>query len=1051
MENDPSEAFFQISSITNINKKYNFVNNSSKYVLKNGTNVANPEDSLRLLLEKALDDAALRARDLGQKDEYYYLKLDAAGLKKSINAPPRRRTANTVDAFLNRIKDVDQSNESVNLMQAVLNLTVMTMDRPENYNVEDDDQNGAGFVSSKHYLGVNEQGLIKIENENSLCLFYALELTRLFQIRDREGEISRQSYDRILKNKKRQETYATNLIQSCKISPIRKTFGLKDVRIVQQFYDRQYPGMYRIVVIKEGTLEPIFRGSRKRKYTIPIYFHQKHYDGIKKLHIFFNSQHYCVDCGKAFQQLEAHTSKCIAKCLHCLQIGPEYPCIRQDDFFIVCNNCNIEFFNKKCYDKHFSLACCRFSKCNKCTKIYAKRKGKHICYENYCKICKVNHDKNRSCFITPWKPPKSEAYRIVAFDYETTQETVIKDNIVEHLVNYASVHLTCTNCIDKMNKNCKICGQERIKEWNGSLNECKDPLGEMIEWLFNSTPTNIKTIAYAHNGSRFDFHLILRRLYKMNIIPNLTMAGMKIFQMDAKDNKNFPQVIFRDSYLIMSVPLGNLKKTFNLKCENKMFFPYLFNSVKNYNRRLSTLPPASDYIPDSMMPEKRKEFEKYYKKNFETPFYLPTKLSEYGLNDTEILLEAIIEMRRILKNIANYDVMEHASTIAGICMKIFRSKFLKKDQLSIVPENGHEREDNQSDEAIKYLTWFGEKYNVPVQHARNGGEKAIGKFKVDGYIENFKGAPLVVEYDGCTYHGCEQCFDDYHVCRNGKTSRFNIERSEKRIEEIRKTIPNVQVVKACDVKKLLNLDKEMKKYYEEMPNLHKINPRSAFTGGRTGPLSTHAYCREDEEIGVFDIVSLYPSINYDQEYPIGVPKIYKFANNIVNWTRSSQNPYKGLLLAKILPPKNTLIPALARKTPHGLLFASCYKCADYYNNKKNNRIFLNDYKCKHSDKEREYIDTFSHVDLNNALDNGYRVLQVYTVWHYEKWSNEIFKSYVTEFLKIKVLSSPLPFDNDEENLKFLKKYKEKYGIDMKLEDVKPNPGLRHIAKLCLNR
>lgn len=39
---------------------------------------------------------------------------------------------------------------------------------------------------------------------------------------------------------------------------------------------------------------------------------------------------------------------------------------------------------------------------------------------------------------------------------------------------------------------------------------------------------------------------------------------------------------------------------------------------------------------------------------------------------------------------------------------------------------------------------------------------------------------------------------------------------------------------------------------------------------------------------------------------------------------------------------------------------------------------------------------------------------------------------------------------DEDKIRFKKEYFDKYGIDIDLDNVRYNPGLRHIAKLCLN-
>ena len=56
---------------------------------------------------------------------------------------------------------------------------------------------------------------------------------------------------------------------------------------------------------------------------------------------------------------------------------------------------------------------------------------------------------------------------------------------------------------------------------------------------------------------------------------------------------------------------------------------------------------------------------------------------------------------------------------------------------------------------IKYLTTAG----VHIQHARNGGEKEIGPYKVDGYYENKNGQRYVLEFNGKFWHECLHCYN----------------------------------------------------------------------------------------------------------------------------------------------------------------------------------------------------------------------------------------------------------------------------------------------------
>jgi hypothetical protein len=53
--------------------------------------------------------------------------------------------------------------------------------------------------------------------------------------------------------------------------------------------------------------------------------------------------------------------------------------------------------------------------------------------------------------------------------------------------------------------------------------------------------------------------------------------------------------------------------------------------------------------------------------------------------------------------------------------------------------------------------------NYGMQHARNGGEKEIEPYKVDGYYENENGQQYVLEFNGKIWHGCLHCYNDSTV------------------------------------------------------------------------------------------------------------------------------------------------------------------------------------------------------------------------------------------------------------------------------------------------
>ncbi|KAL3107364.1 hypothetical protein niasHT_014728 [Heterodera trifolii] len=385
------------------------------------------------------------------------------------------------------------------------------------------------------------------------------------------------------------------------------------------------------------------------------------------------------------------------------------------------------------------------------------------------------------------------------------------------------------------------------------------------------------------------------------------------------------------------------------------------------------------------------------------------------------------------------DVIKDSVTIAGVVMKIFRAKFLKDRHIPIMPEGGYERAENQSKIAVKYFEWLAQKKGVKVRHACNGGEVEFGGLKVDCVIGAEK---KIIEFQGCAFHGCPRCFLPWTIAPNGRTMEENRSRTEIRMEILREKCQNFSIGGAweCDVQEELKKNKEIKKFFESVTDKGPINPRDAYAGGRTMPFCLYAKATEEIEISMFDIISLYPFVNYDTPYPFGVPKIVVSRNFNVKWTVPDDVPYDGLLKVKVIPPKNLLYPLLPMHIDDMLLFPNCWACAK---RAKNEFVMAKDVKkCNHRPAQRAFLGTFTSIELRKTLELGYRVIGFYRAYHFEQFDSQLFKGYVRMFLKIKVEASGWPAEvkSEEEKRAFLEMYKAYYDINLEYDKIGPIPG-----------
>ena len=123
------------------------------------------------------------------------------------------------------------------------------------------------------------------------------------------------------------------------------------------------------------------------------------------------------------------------------------------------------------------------------------------------------------------------------------------------------------------------------------------------------------------------------------------------------------------------------------------------------------------------------------------------------------------------------------------------------------------------------------------------------------------------------------------------------------------------------------------------------------------------------------------------------------------------------------------------------MFALCKTCADTCNQTR----------CTHSDAERAIRGTWCTIELEKALEKGYRLLQIHEVWHFPQITT-LFKEYIDTFAKIKLEASGYPKNcvTDEQKQAYVDDILEHQGIQLDPSKNVYNPGLHALAKLMLN-
>ena len=436
-----------------------------------------------------------------------------------------------------------------------------------------------------------------------------------------------------------------------------------------------------------------------------------------------------------------------------------------------------------------------------------------------------------------------------------------------------------------------------------------------------------------------------------------------------------------------------------------------------------------------MNPKDKEAFMTWHaaKKERNYVFNFKEEIITYCRSDVDILRRCCMEFRDLFYNVTDIDPFR-TLTIASACHLVYRTNYLLKDTIGIIPPMGYTPKKKQSLFAHKWLSYTAEKRGIHIQHARNGGEKRVGDYFLDGYHEETHTA---YEVHGCFWHGCPKCYvrDTVNPVKD-KTMQKLHHCTVAKSEYLRCQGYNVVEIWECDVKRELKQNEEMKYYFDHYHIADPLEPRHALYGGQTNAAKLYHCCQGDKQIRYVDFTSLYPHVNRSRTVPTGHPEIIteNFDQNVSN--------YFGLIKCTVLPPRGLFHPVLPYRTQGKLMFALCKTCADTCNQTP----------CTHSDAERAIQGTWCSVEVMKALEKGYRIVQVHEVWHFPRKSDTLFKEYIDTFAKIKLEASGYPKDcvTDEIKQWYVDDILENQGIQLDPAKITYNPGLRALAKLMLN-
>ena len=151
--------------------------------------------------------------------------------------------------------------------------------------------------------------------------------------------------------------------------------------------------------------------------------------------------------------------------------------------------------------------------------------------------------------------------------------------------------------------------------------------------------------------------------------------------------------------------------------------------------------------------------------------------------------------------------------------------------------------------------------------------------------------------------------------------------------------------------------------------------------------------------------------------------------------------YFGLIKCKVLAPSKLYHPVLPVRVKGKLFFPLCKQCVTTCPDG-----------CRHSEDERSFWGTFTTIEVMKAIEKGYKVLQIKQNWHFEETSSDLFSEYVNYLLRLKQESSGFSdwVQTPKDQAKYISDYFKHERVLLRMDYICKNPGLRALARLCLN-
>ena len=801
-----------------------------------------------------------------------------------------------------------------------------------------------------------------------------------------------------------------------------------------------------------------------------------HYQAISNINQFFNSmkRRYCFDCGiiiKSDLNNWRHSCNRRKTCLACRRLCYEEDlwCLpkekektfcdqRENKVYDMCKVCKVEFLSSDCEKNHRKSECRRGIKCLNCTKyisICSKRRNqkealtKHVCGEKKCSECYEISSGDHICSMKKqasqkvWNKISFLLFSFLKNEYDQNspaQACLVYENEIPGDFMVKMFHGTTKtlqkpgfqnkywpNEVErKLNSNGIKGNFGKYKKFPSYLSEQNDLFKnvtiKVLKYIFDKKELFQNTTFVTHTYA--DLIAIISALVELKLYPNVLRKDSKILSVAPKDinirfvcylnyqtistksnnGKFFPQNIKltdlnKPNILLNYEDLEDFNDSFTIKEEKTTYIKSLANSYSFevdgldflYNSAIALATSCLLYIKDCF------DFQKELVNHLSASTHPPgNKIS--------------------LLNPLSFPFVSNGAFIYGV----FRLYILNNFEIGCIPKENIGLSNNKvSKGEAQYVYWLNRNANFRAFYNHIDGQTR--EFRIlypDAYD---KESNTVYFYNGCYVHNHSksQCKNKAEKYKR-KIDLDDDESFQAKRQRFQEAYPDVNVITKweCEWKKDMKTE-EVKIWFDNHPcakdpPLHRLIPREAVRGG-TSETYNFLWSKKrnpDETLVYADVTSQYPGIALKHEFPIENFEVIigKDLKEIVVTEDSllfrNQELY-GLIFLSIEAPQNLEFPFLTERIKDSISVAAlCKTCAQEQTLTT----------CHHQGMQKFITGNYTTQEINYALSLGYKIHQIYEVWHWAKKA-PIYKTFMQLLLRKKVMYSGFPDNHQTESEK----------------------------------